>query len=179
MLDTTDYDTAADGFAAALAGCEGGDLSGASPCPDWKAQDVIEHVLGGAAMFAQMLGGEAPEVDGTPSERFAALRAAVVAAANIPGVEDRTVPFPPGSEMPTENFLGIAASDTLIHTWDLAKATGQQVTLDPGVLERSWERMKPADEFIRQPGIFGPKIEVGDDAPADVQALAFFGRDAR
>ena len=39
-----------------------------------------------------------------------------------------TLPF---GEMPGAAFVGIAATDTFTHGWDVAKATGQKTDLDP------------------------------------------------
>ena len=174
-----DYNTAADGFAAALATCD--DLSAPSPCEDWKAQDVVDHVVGGTAYFTELFGGAAPEVaDGaTLSDRYGALRQAMVDAISAPGAAERMVPSPIGGELPAIVMFGIFTTDTLLHTWDLARAQGLDGELDADLLERSWQNAIPLDDVIRGPGIFGPKVDVGADAPRDVQALAFFGRDAR
>lgn len=176
-----DYDKAADGFAEALAGCD--DPTVQTPCTEWKAQDVIDHVLEGTAYFTGLFGGTVPELDeGTPVvERYAALRAALVAAISAPGAAERMVPSPIGGELPAGVMFGIFTTDTLLHTWDLAAAQSGfgTVGLDAELLERSWQNALPLDEVIRGPGIFGPKVDVGTDAPRDVQALAFFGRDAR
>lgn len=176
-----DYNTAADGFAAVLNGC-GDELSGQSPCEGWNAKDVIDHVLNGATYYVGAFGGQAPEIEGDPATRYAALRAAIVetvGAVQASGVLDEPVMTPVGMEMPGGRLFGIFTTDTLLHTWDLARATGQDVELDAELLERSWQNMLPLDEVIRRPGVFGPKVDVGDDAPRAVQALAFFGRDAR
>ncbi len=174
-----DYNTAADGFAAALAGCDDEGLSAQSPCPDWKASDVIDHVFGGTAYFTEVFGGTAPQVEGDLPTRYAALRAAFVEAFAAPGVAERMVPGPLGGDLPAPVMFGIFTTDTLLHTWDLARATGQDAELDVELLERSWQNALPLDEVIRGPGIFAPKVEVADDEPVPVKALAFFGRDAR
>lgn len=70
------------------------------------------------------------------------------------------------------------AADTLVHTWDLAKAIGVDVELDRDLLQRSWDGVVPIESIVRQPGIFGPAVELPDDAPYQDRALAFFGRRA-
>jgi uncharacterized protein (TIGR03086 family) len=86
---------------------------------------------------------------------------------------------PLGGELPASVMLGIIATDTLVHTWDLARSLGEDVELDAELLHRSWQNIVPMDEAIRRPGVFGPKVDVGEDATPQQQALAFFGRDAR
>ena len=36
--------------------------------------------------------------------------------------------------------------------------------------------MKPMDAMIRQPGVFGPKVECAADADTQTQFLSFLGR---
>lgn len=172
-----DYDRAADGFAAELAQCEG-KLDAPSPCPGWKAQDVVDHVLGGTAGFARSLGGQVPESGDDLPARYAAIRQALVDAARQPGALDKMVKGPLGGDVPAGVLLGIMATDTLVHTWDLAQALGHDVELDADLLQRSWDGVKPMEAMIRQPGVFGPAVEVPDDAPFQTRALAFFGRQA-
>lgn len=172
-----DYERAADGFAAELAQCEGR-LGEPSPCEGWKAQDVVDHVLGNTTGFARGLGGEVPETEGDPAARYAAARQALVDAARQPGALDKMVPGPLGGDLPAGVLFGIIATDTLIHTWDLGRALGHDVELDAELLQRSWDGVKPMEAMIRQPGVFGPAVEVPDDAPFQTQALAFFGRQA-
>ncbi len=55
-----DYNTAADGFAAALDGSTAADgFAAQTPCSDWKVQDVVDHVFGGTAYFTEVFGGAA------------------------------------------------------------------------------------------------------------------------
>ena len=35
------------------------------------------------------------------------------------------------------------------------------------------------DELIRSSGMFGPRVDIGDDADPQSKMLAFFGRDPR
>jgi uncharacterized protein (TIGR03086 family) len=172
-----DFTKAADGFAAVLAGCADKDLSGRSPCTEWDAQGVIDHVLQGYGYFITAFGGEPPDVSGIddPSERCATLRAALQEQLDQPGALEKTVPGPVG-DMPGAGLLGIAMGDSLLHTWDLARATGQDVTLDADVLQQVWDNIKPVEAMVRGAGVFGPAVEVPDDAPFQDRALAFFGR---
>ena len=66
-----------------------------------------------------------------------------------------------------------------MHTWDLARATGQDETLDPRRCAELLEGLAPLDEVLRSSGQFGPKVEVADDADVQSRMLAFIGRDPR
>ncbi len=67
-------------------------------------------------------------------------------------------------------------NDVLLHTWDLAHATGQDETLDPDEVAALYEGMLPLDEMLRQSGQYGPRVEVPDDADVQTKLIAFIGR---
>jgi uncharacterized protein (TIGR03086 family) len=66
-----------------------------------------------------------------------------------------------------------------MHTWDLARATGQDERLDPAECEALLTGMEPMDDVLRQSGQYGPKVEVPADADVQTRLLAFIGRDPR
>jgi uncharacterized protein (TIGR03086 family) len=73
-------------------------------------------------------------------------------------------------------FAMIALPDVLVHTWDLARATGQDESLEPGEVAAMFEGMEPMDEAIRGTGMFGPRVPVADDADPQTKLIAFTGR---
>ncbi len=76
-----------------------------------------------------------------------------------------------------ERFIGLfGVGDVLVHTWDLARATGLDERLDPDEVHRLLAAMEPNDEMMRQGTAFGPKVAVGPDADEQTQLLAFSGR---
>ena len=68
--------------------------------------------------------------------------------------------------------------DVLVHTWDLARAVGADEQLDLGSVVHAYEVMKPLDGQIRQPGVFGPKLEPPSGADVQTEFLYFLGRPA-
>jgi uncharacterized protein (TIGR03086 family) len=173
-----DYETAASGFAAVLAQC-GDDLGATSPCEGWTAQDIVDHVAGGAPYYTREWGGQVPDIpeDADRAARYTSEYRAFAEACRQPGVLDRMIPSPFGEgEMPAEMMLGIFTADTLIHTWDLARAIGVDVQLDQDLLQRTWDGMVPMEASLRRPDVFGPAIEIDDGAPMQDRAMAWFGR---
>ncbi len=71
----------------------------------------------------------------------------------------------------------IYTSDVFLHRWDLARATGQNETLDPDKCAAMLEGMLPMDEVLRQSGHYGPRVHVPHDADVQTKLLAFIGRD--
>ncbi|TMR88631.1 hypothetical protein [Nonomuraea basaltis] len=66
------------------------------------------------------------------------------------------------------------------HGWDLARATGQPFTCNPAntaaVLAFTSASALP-DQAANREGLFGPVVEVSEDAPELDRALGFAGRD--
>jgi len=78
--------------------------------------------------------------------------------------------------MPLEEMIGrLLCSDTLVHSWDLARATGQDERLDPPCQLRV--RHAPAQRRGNpRRGSFGPKIEPPPGADEQTRFLCFLGR---
>jgi uncharacterized protein (TIGR03086 family) len=86
----------------------------------------------------------------------------------------------PFGEMPFEDLASrVVCSDTLVHTWDLARSTGQDEQLDAAAVEFAWTWMEPAGERLRASGDFGPAVEPPPAANLQTRLLCFLGRDAR
>ena len=167
------------GFDARVQAAPADSWSNPAPCDGWTAADVVDHVAGSAAGMAAGLTGNAPiqfdksDVPGTwPAVRDGLLAAVDNAdlSQNVPG------PFGP---MPAEQLIGrFMCMDILVHTWDLARAVGGDEQLDADVVASAYSGLKPMDAMIRQPGIFGPKIEPADGDDLQTEFLKFLGRPA-
>ena len=66
--------------------------------------------------------------------------------------------------------------DTLVHTWDLARAIGQDERLDADAVTFSFDALRPNDEAIRGPGSYGPRLDPPPGADEQTRFLAFLGR---
>jgi uncharacterized protein (TIGR03086 family) len=66
--------------------------------------------------------------------------------------------------------------DVVVHTWDLARATGLDEALDADVVHDMLVGMEPLDDMLRASGQYGPKVEVGVDADEQARLIAFTGR---
>ena len=89
---------------------------------------------------------------------------------------ERAVPTRFG-DMPMAQFLMAIATDQLIHTWDLAKATGQDATLDPTLVAVVYLMLKSGfAEMGRQDGLIGPEVLLPDPAGLQEKMLGYMGR---
>ena len=149
-----------------------------APCEDWKARDVVAHVVGSQrAIVAAIRGGEAaPAGDDDPKQAWREALAEVKDALQQPGALEAQMQGPMG---PTnvEFMIGrLLANDVLVHTWDLARAVGGDERLDQDAVGHAFEGLKPLDQMLRRPGVFGPKVEPPEGADLQTQFLCFLGR---
>jgi hypothetical protein len=68
-------------------------------------------------------------------------------------------------------------TDVFMHTWDLARATGQDDQLDADLCGQLLAGMEKFEEAMRSSGQYGPRVEVPVDAGPQIRMLGFIGRD--
>lgn len=154
----------------------------ANPAPPegWVARDVVRHLIEWFPAFLQAAGitlGAGPSVDDDPIGAWRAQTAAVQALLDDPETAQRELDLPHLGRVSLERAIDmIYTSDVFLHRWDLARATGQDETLDAEKCAQMLEAMLPMDEVLRQSGHYGPRVEVPDDADVQTKLLAFIGR---
>lgn len=151
-----------------------------SPCDGWLARDIVRHLVewvpgffGGAAGLTIPIG---PSVDDDPVAAWTALHDALRVVLADPELSAREFDGPPGRMSIEQAIDMFVTGDVLVHTWDLARATGLDETLDPLEVHRMFQGMEPYDEMLRSSGHYGPRITVPDDADEQTRLLAFMGR---
>ena len=116
----------------------------------------------------------------TRSAAWRTMSDGVQALLDDPASADRTLRNPHIGEVPLPQAISrFFTADVFMHTWDLARATGQDETLDPERCAVLLDGMQPLDDLLRSSGQYGPKVEVPDDADVQTRMLAFIGRDPR
>jgi uncharacterized protein (TIGR03086 family) len=185
------YRRHADAFAALVAGVPPERWDDPSPCAQWTARGVVEHVVAMHGYMLLPLGRNptpAPDVATDPVAAFRSARADVEQILADPGLASTECDTPGGRMTAAAHIDGVVSDDLVLHGWDLARATGQDDTIDPADLPRLWESATavPAELMakFRTPGAFGPGIEVyGPEVPVPAGAplqdrlLGFIGRD--
>ena len=177
MDQLTAHKRAQDTFASVLANVKPDQLDLPSPCTEWNAKAVIEHVIGGNQWVQQLAGLQPPQV---PDEFGAAHAATAAGAQAVFGAPDGlTREFElPFATMPGAGFIGLRTTDVLAHAWDLAKATGQSTDLDPELSAEALEaaRVRLLPQF-RGPGRpFGEEQPCPPGRPVADELAAFLGR---
>lgn len=153
-----------------------------APCEGWVARDVVRHLVEWVPWWVSEGTDHSlhitADVDDDPAAAWAQLRDQLQAVLDRPEAEHETFDSPMfGGELPlgvaTERFV---TGDVLVHTWDLATATGQDASIDADFAAGMYEGMLPMDGMLRQSGHFGPRVEVPDDADPVTKLIAFTGR---
>jgi uncharacterized protein (TIGR03086 family) len=153
-----------------------------SPCAEWNAADIVDHVVTTEAdLLGRMPFAPEPPLDlGSPRRAWPAVRDHVQLALDTPEHAGHAYDgyFGPTTFADTvDQFYNF---DLVVHCWDLARATGlaEFEPIDPAEIERLTISMSALGDNMRGPGVIGPALDVGDGADPQTTFLAFLGRRA-
>ena len=168
-------------FTARVDGVPDGGWDRPAPVEGWVARDVVRHLVEWFPGFLQAGAGvelpTGPSVDLDPAGAWANQRDAVQALLDDPATAGRVLSNRHLGEVPLPDAVDrFYTADVFMHTWDLARATGQDETLDVETCRRLYEGMLPMDEVLRASGQYGTRVPVPDDADPQTLLLAFIGR---
>ena len=175
------YRRAADGFSRLVEGVEGDGWDRPAPCEGWVARDVVGHLVEWVpGMFAGTWGLElapGPSAEEAPAGAWAWFDRTAQGWLDDPELAPSERDTPMGRMSFEAAFDMIATSDVLLHTWDLARATGQDEQLDPDEVHGMLAGMESMDDTpMRESGHYGPRVEVPEKADEQTRLLAFIGR---
>lgn len=158
------------------------DWSDAAPVEGWTARDVVGHLVTWLPGF--LAGGcdvrlpAGPPVEEDPAAAWAAHADAVQALLDDPASAVQPFTHQNIPAMPLADAVDrFYTSDVFLHTWDLARAGGQDVTLDPELCAAMLAGMEPIEELMRSSGQYGPRVAVPAEADVQARLLGFIGRD--
>jgi uncharacterized protein (TIGR03086 family) len=157
----------------------------ATPCPDWDAHALVNHLVSGNLWAAELAAGGTIEdvgsrLDGDllgpdPAAAYTESAAAAAAVFRRPGALDAPCAVSYGP-VPGSVYAGHRFLDVLVHGWDLAAATGQDYALDPTLMRACQQVIEPQLEAFRNAGALAPPVAVPADASAQTRFLALLGR---
>jgi uncharacterized protein (TIGR03086 family) len=151
-----------------------------APCEGWVARDVVEHLVTWvpSVLGASGISFPATSAASDPAGRWQAFADTITAALRDPALAATEFDAGPPGRLRVDTAIDLlVVGDVLVHTWDLAMATGQRVELDAEVVHDMFVGLQPVDELLRSSGHYGPRVAVDDDADETTQLLAFVGRD--
>jgi uncharacterized protein (TIGR03086 family) len=153
-----------------------------SPVAEWTARDVVRHLTEWFPPFLAAGSGiqlpAGPSVDDDPVGAWQAQCDAVQALLDDPATAELVLSNRHIGEVPLDRAIDqFYTADVFMHTWDLARATGQDDRLDPDFCAELLAGMEPFEEVMRSSGQYGARVPVKDDASAQTKMLGFIGRD--
>ena len=160
-------------------------LDNPTPCSGWTVRDLANHLLGTSEAMRRIGVGDELDPDdpwGTAGDHMnEQWREELVARLEgLAGAWDTAAAFEGeamGGQMPKQMVGQMAFAEVLLHGWDLARATGQTVVPDEGVVAAAAEVMAQIGEMGRQQGAFGTLVELPEGRDPLDQVLAQGGRD--
>jgi uncharacterized protein (TIGR03086 family) len=160
-----------------------------TPCAQWSVRQLVNHLVGGNRLFTRVLSGKPlppreqlgrrgddDQLGNDPAGAFRTSADELLAAFRSPGVLERVHTVPAGT-LPGPAVLHLRVVETLVHGWDLARATGRPLPFPDGIVEP--ELAFTADLLGRLPEgrqPFGPSQPVTGDAPPIDRLAALLGR---
>lgn len=110
-------------------------------CPEWRVRQLVNHMTRGNLSYADLAHGGAGadfvrkrDLDALGDDPFGAFQESVaVCASAFAGALDRIVDHPLG-KVTGAQALAIRTTDSVIHTWDLARAIGADERLHPALV---------------------------------------------
>jgi uncharacterized protein (TIGR03086 family) len=142
-----------------------------SPCDEWDARGVLEHVIGfHDVLLLRPLGLKPNRPRDDPQVRWQLTYHSLTKALE----PDRA------THLDAYKLVPNLTRDVLVHTWDLARAVGADDRLDPQWCELFYTRLLADSQALTAPamsGMFQAPVTVRSDADVQAKLLARLGRD--
>jgi uncharacterized protein (TIGR03086 family) len=169
-----------------VAGVSPDQLSASTPCANFDVRTLLNHIVGGQLLMARAAAGEStqgrdmPDVIGDdPTSAYEQSSTELVETFRNPDVLTRTIDLG-GTEVSGEQALGIAIMEAVVHGWDLARATGQDATIDASLATGMLQTLRDGGfvENFRSPegDPFASEVTVDESASPGDKLVAYLGR---
>lgn len=147
-----------------------------TPCTEWDAAALVEYVIGfHQFLLLAPLGVRAHRPRTGTLERWLASERAILSVLDDPDTLDRPASYFDGATRRPAELLPALADDTLVHTWDLARAVGLPDRLDAEACDRAYANRRSSDGAGSD--LFSAPVVVPADAPVQERLLGVLGRD--
>lgn len=179
---------AVDQLGTVISGVNENQAGAATPCRSWDVTALINHIVFATEGFTLAATGGTPDWSATAPDVgpdwAGAYRAKADTLLDAWGKADLTgtTQFPGVGTVPARFQVDQQILEYATHAWDLAKATGQSVELDPEIGQAAFgwvTQILPAefrgDEAAGK--VFGPEVAVPAAAPIYSRLAGFMGRD--
>lgn len=195
---TLDLDPPAGQLKALLRGVTDDQLSARTPCEAYAVGDLLDHLMGLTIAFTMAARKTTGPSGGEDDVPISASGPGAVSAANLHPEWRRRLPLQldelaaawkdpaaltgmaeaGGVTLPADVMGTVAMQEVIVHSWDLARATGQPFACDRQSTEAIFGLLSQgADDEEGREGMFGPVVDVPPDAPLLHRAIGLSGRD--
>lgn len=178
---------AVEGFGSRMHAVADDQWSRSTPCSDWNVRVLCNHLVDESLWTPPLINGltidevgdrfDGDVLGDDPGKAWDDSAKAAVDAVQQDGAMDRTVHLSFG-DVPGRDYVLQLFADYLIHSWDLARATGGDERLDPELVERCTVWFESMESSYRSGGAIGDRAEFPDGADPQTRLLAMFGRRA-
>jgi uncharacterized protein (TIGR03086 family) len=162
-------------------------LGGPTPCAEFDVRKLLNHLLywgpslEGAARKETVPPPATPESEmDIPADwqgRLVGQLETLTGSWSDPAAWEGTTHMGGPTEMPAALVGGMVTGEVVIHGWDLAKATGQDLEFDAELLAYVHKEVESGAEWGRDMGVYGPEVPVPADARTLDRILGLVGRD--
>ncbi len=158
-----------------------------APTPDteWSVRDLVRHVITEQQWIPPLLRGLSPR---EARHELAPLGQDLATEWNTHSARAREAWHSTSPDaavqlsydtVTVEDYLREQVSDVTIHSWDLARATAADETLDEALVAAVWTVFEPQKETLQASGLFASPVPLPADATLQSRLLALTGRDDR
>ena len=164
------------------------DLSRPSPCTEYTVGEVGQHVVRSMVLLASVAAGPVDPAAGpvgsaagpaagpvgSLEEQVAVTTEAALAAWRRRGLGGTVAVG--RSTLPADLAFEIIPMELLVHGWDVARATGQQIDVPPEVADHLLDRARELVTDDKRGRSFAAEVPAGPQASALQRLIAFTGR---
>src|SRR4051812_37910844 len=137
-------------FTTAVRAAEGA-WAAPSPCPGWDARGIVEHVIGfHDVLILRPFGAKPHRPADAPQQRWDLTYTALATVLHRDDLVRGPVDIPaigtrPPARIDLRTLLPMLSQELVVHTWDLARATGGDDQLDPELCAQLLDRIRSND----------------------------------
>ena len=161
-----------------------------TPCRSWDVSQLVAHLVHDLRQFTERAAGGTPDWSAPSAalgsdaiDDYRKGATGLIQAWRAAGDLSGTITMPGMGEVAKRFPVDQQIAELAVHAWDLAVATGQSTDLDPEVGDAAltwgrtalWPQFRGAEDEGK---VFGPEVDVPQDAPLYDRLAAFFGHRA-
>lgn len=159
-------------------------LKNPTPCTEWDLEALINHMVYELMWVPEILHGktvaevgaryEGDLVRGNPLGAWQHAADAALVAVKSTDLQQQ-VHLSRG-DVNAEEYIYEVGSDIFIHAWDIGQGIKCTLIFDENTARAAYDFLQPRAEGYRAGKLFGPAVEVSDDADMVTKLLALSGR---